>query len=191
YIPLTGILWFLFTLLWRFPQYLAGGFDLGFSTQGFWELEDNLFYFNLLTNPLMIILQVLAAICLFFFIFLQEKHLKPIIDKKNQSEGGNDIEINIGRATIFGFFNLFAVVLMLLGVDLTARSQESIDYYGIRSGSTGLFLIIGIIFKVTLVPILAILASWKIISLSKVSLPKLIENFTDKDISELAITDQS
>lgn len=185
-IPIFGFLWTSFSLFWRFPFYFEGGFDLGFNEQGFLELEANKFYSGLLNNEFMIFFQLIGAICLFFFLYFQEKYLEPI-SKIESNVIGKDIEFGIGRATIFGVLNLISVLLIFLGSNITANSQDMIDIYGVRSN--GIFFLLGIIFKIIIIPLLALWVCWKIISLTKVTSPKTIEITSADKKSDLIISE--
>ncbi len=185
-IPIFGFLWTSFSLLWRFPFYLEGGFDLGFNEQGFLELEENKFYGGLLNNKFMIFFQLIGTICLFFFLYFQEKYLEPVIKIKSK-DIGKDIDFGIGRATILGVINVIAVLLIFLGSNITANSQDMMDIYGVRSN--GIFFLLGIIFKIVIIPLIALWVCWKIIALANVDSPKIIEITTSDKKSELIISE--
>lgn len=163
-LPLSGFLWVIFSCLWRIPFFILGEFDLGFRKADWWFLEDNQFYTTLLNDPLFLILQLFGAFCFLYFLYFQENHLETI----NQEE--RDVDSVIGRATIFGLLNVIGVLLMLLGSNIfSPRSSEMIETFG--RGTSGFFLLAGIIIKMPTLPILALWTSRKFLSFKK--LPKL------------------
>jgi hypothetical protein len=185
-IPIFGFLWVVFSLLWRFPFYLEGGFDLGFNEQGFLDLEANQFYNGLLNNQVMLFFQLFGAICLLFFLYFQEKYFEPI-NKIKSNDTGKDIEIGVGRATVLGVLNVISVLSILFGSNITPNSQESMDIYGVRSN--GIFFLIGIIFKIIIIPLLTLWVCWKIIALGRFSASKIAEITTANKKSELFTTE--
>lgn len=178
YIPISGFLWVVFSLIWQFPFYLQGGFDLGHDQQ-FFTLNKNVFYNNLLNNQLMIIIQLLAAISLFFFLTSQEKYFKPLVDKKNSQNFGSDLEFGIGRETILGLINVISILLFFFGGFLRPGAQDLADTVG--SNPNAIFLVMGVLFKITIVPLFVVLVCLKMIGLCRYSTDDIIETKTDND----------
>lgn len=178
YIAISGFLWVVFSLIWRFPFYLTGGFHLG-HIETFGVLDKNVFYNNLLNNQLMIIIQLFAAISLFFFLFSQEKYFKPLVVKKDSLNFGSDLDFMIGRETILGLINVISILFLLFGGFLTPDAQDLADTFG--GNPNAIFLVIGMIFKITIVPLLVILVCLKMIGLCRFSTVDIIEPKTDNN----------
>lgn len=178
YIPISGFLWVVFSLIWRFPFYLQGGFNLGHDQQ-FYTPNNNLFYGSLLSNQLMIIIQLLGAISLFFFLFFQEKYFKPLVDKKNSHNFGSDLDFGVGRETILGLINVISVLLFFFGGFLTPGAQDLADTFG--SNPNAIFLVLGVLLKITIVPLLVVLVCLKMIGLCRYSTDDILETKTNND----------
>ena len=160
FIPISGFLWIIFSLLWRFPFFIRWGFDLGLTRQTYWELRNNQFYSNLLNNPLIIIFQIIGAFCLFFFLFFQEKHSETIKRENINNDLGN---IGIGRATFLGGLNIAGILFLFFGSNISSLSAESMEKWGRRPN--GILLLLGILLKISVIPLIAIWTCFYFISL--------------------------
>ncbi|MCK4848231.1 MAG: hypothetical protein KAT16_04330 [Candidatus Heimdallarchaeota archaeon] len=167
YIPFTGLLWVTCSFLWRLPYYLMGGFKLGLATEmAFVNIETNPTYDNLLTNPILHLFLILGAINLFLFLYFQDKDYLETFDLAYiTSDLGN---VGFGRSTILGAVNLIGVIFLFFGSTLTTQSIEYVEKFG--TNPNGSIFIIGLLFKLVLIPPLAIWTSSKFLSANKLKL---------------------
>ena len=167
YIPLAGILWVTFSFLWRLPFYFMGGFELGLASgRSFVVIEPNPTYDMLLKNPFLHLFLILGSICLFFFLYFQDKDFMETFDmEETASDIGN---FGFGRSTILGGLNILGVIFMFFGSTLTPRSVE---YMGLFSSNpNGFSFLIGLILKFIVVPPFVVWTSCKFLSSHKLKI---------------------
>ena len=174
-IPLSGFVWIFSSILWRLPFFLFYGFDLGLTRYGLTlELEDNQFLFNIVYNHFIHIFQIIGAVALLLFLYLQGKYFKPIIDYNDDSDLST---LGVGVETFLGIFNVIGVLFLSFeSIMDTLAGRTSIMDIIMDTNPTGILFVIGAIFKVFFVPLLVILTSRKMLNLINLRDPE--ENVT-------------
>lgn len=167
YIPISGFLWIFTSLAWRLPFFTSWGFNFGLKEDNRWfDLEDNAFLYNFLNDHLIHLLQVLAAIFLLVFLVLLAIYIYPIV------EYNQDLDIDLfglGREKITGILNLsglfFLVIETTVYVLAGERNQVIRRIFG--TTSIGMLFVVGVVFKLLIVPLFVILTCLKMIGLKR------------------------
>ena len=172
FIPLSGILWVVFSLLWRIQFYSIGGFDLGLTKLThftFADLEPTPLYQSLLKNPITHLFLFLGAVCLFFFLYFQEKDYDETF---NTDDITSDVGMfYLGRASIFGLVNIFGVIFLFLGGTFTPTSAGILEEFSYNPNA--FFMLIGVMIKLLLTPPLVVYTSIRFITSHKMPLAEV------------------
>jgi hypothetical protein len=171
YIPLSGILWVIFSILWRAQFYMLGGFDLGLTQLYLTlaDLEPTPLYQALLKNPVTHLFLFLGAVSLFFFLYFQEKDYNETFDTEDIS---SDVgTFGLGRASILGLVNIFGVIFLFLGGTFTPTSAGILEEFSYNPNA--FFMLIGVMIKLLFTPPLVVYTSIRFITSHKMPLAEV------------------
>jgi len=88
----------------------------------------------------------------------------------------------------FGVLNALGVLFLLLGSNLTTYSADSLEQFGTRPN--GVFLMLGIFLKISIIPLLAIWTCFRFLSLAKIGQDIISSHIKKKETDGFPILDQ-
>ncbi|MHA2248203.1 MAG: hypothetical protein ACXADY_24855 [Candidatus Hodarchaeales archaeon] len=143
-----GLVWIVFSLLWRIPFFVNGPYNIGFAFKHS-NMENHLAAI-LPSDPILVSNLILTSIILLLFLYLND----ILIFSSNNSFSSNSFK-NINIGSFYGIFNLLGAVLALYFITSSIISEGPEPTAPLWLGQ------VGIIFKLILTPLLGMRASRK------------------------------